>query len=135
MKVFLLIISIILLWNMASVVCVCKDWTLCQRVRCKAPPEKCPEGQYLVWDDCGCCQYCSEEPKTGLCGTCGKDVVCKEREPICNHGIVTIDYCGCCRACRSVLGEGESCIVEGEGPNFSVCDKGLKCIKGQCTAP
>ncbi|KAF7285874.1 hypothetical protein GWI33_009551 [Rhynchophorus ferrugineus] len=129
MRGLLLVVLVALLHNFTQASPGCEDWTLCTRVRCAAPPEKCPEGEYLVWDSCGCCQSCSKQPKTGPCGTCGTDVVCKEQYPICSEGqITTIDYCGCCKVCKDTLDEGARC----GGKDFAVCKYGLKCIRKKC---
>ncbi|KAL1506205.1 hypothetical protein ABEB36_005607 [Hypothenemus hampei] len=134
MRCFLLI-SFALFLFVSSGYCenYCEDWTLCQKVRCAAPPASCPKDKpYLVYGECGCCQYCSEEPRTGPCGTCGVDVVCKDAYPIC-HGentTVSLDYCGCCKVCKDIVGLGAECNLE--GPSFSVCAPNLKCIEGVC---
>ncbi|CAG9769839.1 unnamed protein product [Ceutorhynchus assimilis] len=113
---------------------ICEDWSICELVDCAKPQNPCPKDKpYLVYDDCGCCQFCSENPKTGPCGTCGKDLVCKDDNPYptCKRNqIISIDYCGCCRVCKTVVGEGGKC--SDKGPSYTVCKKGLKCIDGTC---
>ncbi|XP_030768342.1 uncharacterized protein LOC115891882 [Sitophilus oryzae] len=128
-----LLFIVFLIWDIKDVLTVCEDPTLCSRVLCQIPPKVCPNGQYLVYDDCGCCQYCSEKPKTGPCGTCGVDVICKESQPICTNGIIALDYCGCCKVCKSILGVNEKCTIE--EPTFSVCAAELKCFEGRCVSP
>ncbi|KAF7285872.1 uncharacterized protein LOC143199634 [Rhynchophorus ferrugineus] len=109
----------------------CDPWVSCLDTECKPFPDRCPDGQHLVWDKCGCCQLCSKEPRSGPCGTCGKDLVCKEKNPICKRGqITTLDYCGCCKVCKDVLEFDEKCTPE--EPNYGVCKFGLTCIEGRC---
>ncbi|XP_050297144.1 uncharacterized protein LOC126736687 [Anthonomus grandis grandis] len=114
----------------------CQDWTVCMRVRCASPPDPCPANKpNLLYGECGCCQYCSKEPRIGPCGKCNVDVVCKEPDPICSEGqIVSLDYCGCCRVCMDVLEAGQNC-TGGTEPYFSVCASELSCIDGTCQIP
>ncbi|CAG9769838.1 unnamed protein product [Ceutorhynchus assimilis] len=111
----------------------CEDWTICQHVFCAAPLGPCPEEKpHLIFDDCGCCQHCSETPKSGLCGKC-TDILCKESYPTCHgeNSTVSLDYCGCCRVCKLIVGAGQDCVRD--GPSFSVCAAGLRCINGTCS--
>ncbi|XP_030768343.1 turripeptide OL55-like [Sitophilus oryzae] len=122
---------LIVLYNIGSVISFCEDWTICQRIRCAAPPKECPVGQYLIWDDCGCCQRCSEKPKTGPCGICDVDIKCNKTEPVCKENeAMTIDYCGCCKECRKLLCEGEPCSIR--KPCYGLCKSGLRCTDGYC---
>ncbi|XP_076265697.1 uncharacterized protein LOC143199635 [Rhynchophorus ferrugineus] len=131
MRGFVLIVLVALLHYFTEASSGCEDWTLCSRVLCAAPPAKCPTGEYLVWDDCGCCQSCSKYPKNGPCGKCDQDVVCWKKNPVCRENqISTIDHCGCCKVCKNVLDEGAKCS-EKESTS-AVCNYGLKCVGGIC---
>ncbi|CAG9772907.1 unnamed protein product [Ceutorhynchus assimilis] len=127
-----ILLALLLTTKAALVLSLCEDWTTCHRVKCALPPNPCPRNEpYLIWDDCGCCQHCSEKPKVGPCGTCGKDVICKEKEPICGENqTVTIDYCGCCKVCKTIVDVGCGCSACGQ--SSTVCAPGLECFRGTC---
>ncbi|XP_060528638.1 fungal protease inhibitor-1-like [Cylas formicarius] len=41
-------------------------------------------------------------------------------------------FCGCCRRCVPVIGEGGTCLLLFGAPLTSVCQKGLHCCSGIC---
>ncbi|KAF7285875.1 hypothetical protein GWI33_009552 [Rhynchophorus ferrugineus] len=68
------------------------------------------------------------------CGICGVDIICKSKYPVCSSNqVVTLDICGCCLVCKSILGKGETCSSTVE-TDF-ICKVGLECINGKCAKP
>ncbi|XP_060529344.1 fungal protease inhibitor-1-like [Cylas formicarius] len=59
-------------------------------------------------------------------------VKCVSDESCPKNETLVPTFCGCCRRCVPIIGEGGRCIIFNGVPPTSACDRNLTCCNGTC---